>query len=276
MTGVQAQPDVRDLEQALDLPLRLDERRRVVVEGRLEAAVSAAFHRDRQPDREPPPAGVVETDRGVECRPAGQRRARRRARIGERRPRRPVVAAGEVEQVEQLVELAERGLEPGGLAERQLEVAAGEAEPPLGQPRREQIAGAEISRRTEIDPDVSGRRHRVEQRYRIGNVRVDADRDLERAVADRSIGDPHTGGARSLVFGDRHGRRLPMRRHSTPVSIRDAPSRLADPGARAACVRAIASASRMSRRPSSPEVRGSRPLRMQSENSTSSRLNASS
>src|SRR5690349_6564419 len=42
MSGVKTQPDVGELEQALDLPVRLDVRGRVVMEGRLVTALPAA------------------------------------------------------------------------------------------------------------------------------------------------------------------------------------------------------------------------------------------
>ena len=84
----------------------------------------------------------------------------------------------------------------------------------------------------------------------------------------------------TLVNRQRHlrpqrpGRRVPGQR------VLQAPDAVPEDGrprlTAAALTRAIASATRMSRSPSAPDVRGSRPLETQSANSTSSRRNASS
>src|SRR5581483_257843 len=68
VAGVEADPDVGELEQALDLPLRLDVRRRVVMERRLVTALAASGDSARDSLRETTPAGVVQADARIERR----------------------------------------------------------------------------------------------------------------------------------------------------------------------------------------------------------------
>ena len=136
------------------------------------------------------------------------------------------------------------------------------------------------SRADQTDAVVSGGVHPVEQRQRLRHVRVDADRDLERAVADRCVRrhdalplggrlDGGRGRCRCLL----HDARIPSVVAGHHVSIAE-PAMSAGSGPSLA--RATASYNLRSASPSAPDVRGSRPVRTQSANSRSSRLNASS
>ena len=189
----------------------------MVVDGRLVAALAAARLRQCQPVGEVPPAGVVESYASVQGGAAGERGPLRRARVGECRARRAPLTAGAVEQVEQRVELSERRLELRRLAEGQLDVAAGQPEPALGQPPRQQIAGAQVSGRTQVDALVPGRGDGVEQRDGIGDVRVDADGDLEGAVADRRVGEPQLVSG-TVLRGGLRGRRSGLHQAMTTAS----------------------------------------------------------
>src|SRR5438132_5910952 len=81
---VQAQPDVADLQGALDLPNCLQVGAGVVVQRRLIAAPAAPLGDPRNPFAEAPPAGVVPTEAVIARGRAGPAPAFRRAGVGQR------------------------------------------------------------------------------------------------------------------------------------------------------------------------------------------------
>src|SRR5690242_14560658 len=83
VSGVQTKPNLGELQQALDLPLRLDVRGRVVMERRLVAALSTAAGRPCNAVGKALPAGAVEADTRIERRAPGVARPDRRARVGQ-------------------------------------------------------------------------------------------------------------------------------------------------------------------------------------------------
>ena len=83
---VEQQADVRQLEHALDLPRRFDERRGVVVERRLEAAVARQVGGPRDTFGQPAPARGVEPDRLIRSGAARELRALRRTHRRRGRP----------------------------------------------------------------------------------------------------------------------------------------------------------------------------------------------
>src|SRR6266702_7589186 len=83
MACIEQEADVRELEHALDLPGCLDERRRVVVEGRLDVTGARKIGGAINALGQSSPAGGIEPDRLVRSGPTGKLRALRRAGVGE-------------------------------------------------------------------------------------------------------------------------------------------------------------------------------------------------
>src|SRR4051812_1760606 len=96
MTGVETEADVRDLEDPLDLPGRLDVGPRLMMERGLVASVAAPSNRLRQTNAESLPALRVKAQPVVGAGPPGARPAGLAAGIGKRRPgRRPESKRGD-------------------------------------------------------------------------------------------------------------------------------------------------------------------------------------
>ena len=76
---------------------------------------------------------------------------------------------------------------------RQLEVRAGQAEIARGQALAQLVVAAEEADRPQVDPGIAGGRDRVEDADAVGHVRIDAHGQLERAIADGSVGDDDAG-----------------------------------------------------------------------------------
>src|SRR5579884_1059864 len=261
VAGVERDAHVGQLEHPLDLPRRLDIGRRVRVEGRLIPPLAAAIREPIERRREALPVALVPAEAAFLLGHAGMRGTRRGPGVRDRRPRRgdtvPRRLAG-VEDVEQGVEAQQRVTLRVRIAEGHLEVAAGQRQPLLRQAAGQLGRGAEVAERPEVDAAVAGLGHRLQERDGIGNVRIDPDRHLKRAVAARRVGHRDAAGGRSHAT-------TPSRSSSLGLSIRR-PLR---------AHRAIAWQRATSRRPSWPSVRGGRSWSIASWNSISSRLNAS-
>ena len=176
------------LERALDLPRRLDVGSGVSVERRLEAARGRDVLRAADTLAPALPARFVEAERWVLLAAARVRAAGGRATVAEdgvraRRARR-------CEQVERAGELREILFPVLRLAEADRAPAARQLEAVLLEPRAKLALVTEVPGRAELGSGVAGRRDFGEQVVRPGDVRVDADGDLERAVGERRVRDP--------------------------------------------------------------------------------------
>ena len=102
VTGIEADPDVAQLEQPLDLPAGFDVGAGVRMERRFEAAVAAPGDDSLEAVSEPPESLVVETEPPVVCRFARSLLAFGGTGVGERRLRCQRLRVERVEGVEQL------------------------------------------------------------------------------------------------------------------------------------------------------------------------------
>ena len=178
------------------LPRRLDVGPGLRVEGRLVAAVAAAGHHLGEALPEPLPRVGVQAERRVRGRPARLAPARLVAVVGQGGPRRRPrqVRRSGVERVEQRVQFAAASAR----ARRGRRTAAPGTRPPGRAPAPR--AARPASPRCRGSRRGRGRcprsRPRPPGRARsspLGNVRVMAHRDLERAVADRRVRDHDAG-----------------------------------------------------------------------------------
>ena len=183
---IEQKPDVGRVQELLDLGRRLHERGRVVVERRLVASRARQLGRTLDTLHQARPARLVERRSTP-----GIRAPLRRPRIGKDRPR--ARAVGRVEEIQRRGHRGQVHVPVLGLAEAHRDVSAGEGESETREPLAQVRPVAEIARRPELRPHVAGVGRRREHLLRARNVREDADRDLERAVAARRVRDPDGG-----------------------------------------------------------------------------------
>ena len=139
------------------------------------------------------------------------------------------------EQVERQLHRGEVLVAVIGLAEPERDVRAGEAEPVPLEALAKLLAVAEVAGRPQLGALVARLRDRREHLLRPGHVREDADRDLERPVADRRIGDAdHRRGSSVATGGPTRAR-----------SARNSPSSSGTDGSSRSSERAVSRASRL-------------------------------
>ena len=158
MPGLQAQPDVGEVEHPLDLPGRLDVGPGFRVERRLVATVAAASDHPRQARRETRQASASNpSERSRTERPACS--PCRAARLGQGGPRRRPrqVAPHGVEGGQQRVQSGQRPLEGVRIGVGQLNVGARQAQAALGEQFAEPLPGAQVADRAEVDAGVARR-----------------------------------------------------------------------------------------------------------------------
>ena len=151
------------------------------------------------------PASSSRSDGSSLPRP-GLREALGRAAVAEHGPCRERLRG--LEQVERALQLGQVTVDVLGLREPDRAPAAGQLEARSLEPGAQLAAVAEVAGRAELRALVARAGDRVEQLVRAGHVRVDADRQLERAVRERRVRDPH-------ARDERHARIL---RHARPTS----------------------------------------------------------
>src|SRR5437870_2277327 len=153
---VQAQPDVADLQGALDLPNCLQVCAGVMVQRRLIAALAAALGDPRKAFAEPPPARVVPAQAVIPRGRAGPAPPFRRAGVGQRWLRTRPGVGYRVEDVQQRLQTGHVCLEIVVARERECQVAAGQAQVSFAKPGPELAATSEVAGRTEVDCGVPG------------------------------------------------------------------------------------------------------------------------
>ena len=87
------------------------------------------------------------------------------------------------------MELVDRIRHAGRLGEWHRNVATGQVEPVAVEAAPQFAALAQVPGRSQVDAVISGVLHRVEDRRRIRDMGIDADRDFEGAKADWGTGD---------------------------------------------------------------------------------------
>ena len=195
MAGVQAQTDVRELEHPLDLPWSFDVCPGLVMEGGFVPSIAAPSDHVAEADAEPLPGIGIEADAAVVDGSTGTRSTDLAAAVGERGPggRPHPMRRDRVEDIEDGIERRQGATKGLVIRIRQLEVRAGQAELARGQALAQLRVAAEVAHGPKVDAGVAGRRHLVEDVDAVGHVRIDADGQLERAVADRGVGDDDAG-----------------------------------------------------------------------------------
>ena len=183
-------PTSDTLEHPLDLPRRLDVGPGLRVEGRA---------RSRGRGSGPPPGPARRRTAAIRRRRAERGLPERTGRaaaplpaaaVGQRGPRRRPGQVGphRVERVQHGVQLAGSACSSApGSAYGSSTYAPARPEAALGQQLAEPLAVAEVSDRAEVDAGVACRGHLVEDARPARHVRVLADGQLERAVADRGV-----------------------------------------------------------------------------------------
>ena len=208
------------LEQPVDLGRRLDVGARVRVEDRLRTRVRARAPRRARGRRRSASSRRRRAERGIVLAATGVRAARVRAAVAEDGPRAAAPAA--VEEVERPREAGEVLVEVLGLAEADRAPAAGELEPVPLEPRAQLVALAEVARRPELGPVVARGCDLREQLLRARHVRVHADGQLEGAVRERCVRDPHqavTSGTRGSFGVSAHVERTHASAGSSDAAI---------------------------------------------------------
>ena len=159
----------------------------MVVEDRLVAALERRVGRALHVGREQPPARVVEPQRGVLAAAPRVRDALGPARVAQHRPR--AVGAGGVEQVERVVQRGRVLVVAVGVREPHRHEAADELEARGLEALAQHLALPEVAGRAEVGAGVAGGADRLEHPLGIGDREVGPDGHLERAVAERGVGD---------------------------------------------------------------------------------------
>src|SRR2546426_1559885 len=190
VTGIQAESDIGPVEHLPDLLWRFDVAGAVMVEGWFVTTLPAERDCHVNAAGETGPTAGIEHQRWIVMRapwrpPAGVGTGV--CKGGSRRSRGLPIHA--VEDIEETTQLVQRGWHPIRFGERHRDVAAGEGKATAVKAIRQLAAMSEVARRPEVDAGVPGARNRIEPRQRIGDIRIDADRDLEGTEGDRRAGD---------------------------------------------------------------------------------------
>jgi len=190
LTGIETESDVGPVEHLPDLLWRFDVAGAVMVEGRLVPAPAAEVGGPVYAVGETGPACCIEHQRRIVMRAARRPPAGIGAGVCEGGSRgNRGLAIHSIEDIEETTEFVKRGWHPIRFGERHRDVAAGEVKATVVKAIRQFAATSEVARRSKVDAGIPGARNSIEHRQSIGDIRIDADRDLEGAEGDRRAGD---------------------------------------------------------------------------------------